>query len=159
MMLFHLSVINSPWLCPESWRWGRTRPASSRSDESQRARGSWPRLRAPTGLHALGTVYHGTMGNPPGWHRRLTLWLLHCPLRWNKSIIFSFSFPRCWVFIYFDTVCLERKRKCLCYHLQRSWSPGPLGTGGSALKACGMGAGWRGVPCNGLRGHCNALKL
>lgn len=49
--------------------------------------------------------------------------------------------------------------KCLCYYLQKSWSPGPLGTGGSALKACGMGAGWRGVPCIGLRGRCNALLL
>lgn len=157
-MLFLRSLLISPWLCPESWRWGRTRPAVSRSDESQRARGSWPRLQAPTEPHERGTGYHETMGNPPGWHRHLTLSLLHCHLSKKKSMFFFFSFffLFCfWVFICFDIVSIDS----MCGYLQKSWSPGPLGTGGSALKACGMGAGWRGVPCNGLTGHCNALLL
>lgn len=50
-------------------------------------------------------------------------------------------------------------KKCRNDCLLQSWSLGPLGTAGSALKACGMDAGWRGVPWNALRGHCNALPL
>lgn len=91
------------------------------------------------------------MGNPPGWRRHRTLSLLHCHLSRviTDHVIFCFDFE-----------CLKEKgHVCMCYYLQKSWSPGPLGTGGSALKACGMGAGWRGVPCNGLKMRCNALLL
>lgn len=74
--LLHLPLTISPWLFPGSWRWAHTRRAASRSDESQKARGSWPRLQAPAEQPALEIMYHGTMGNPPGWHHHLSLLLL-----------------------------------------------------------------------------------
>lgn len=65
----------------------------------------------------------------------------------------------CNLFHVFAHFANREEMRLLRYYLQKSWSPGPLGTGGSALKACGTGAGWRGIPCIGPRGRCNARLL
>lgn len=58
-----------------------------------------------------------------------------------------------------DNVTVTVKSQRMRLYLKESWTLGPLGIGGSVLKACGMGAAWTGVPCNELRGYCNALLL
>lgn len=111
----------------------------------------------PACKHQLSCTYTGqcTMEPRVTYQAGITVWLF-CSVSttWVKRVFFFL----CVILVILQYWVSTEEMKCLCY-LQKKWSSGPLGTGGSALKACEMGAEWKGVPCNGLKGCCNALLL